>query len=114
VDWWSVTVESRADGTGQVDDDATARLLDLTAPYSGRVRTGGELARWTATIDLEAASAADAVADGVRLLAALANDAGMPGWPVVRAEAVRDDVGNDDTDDESDDGRDDESSAAAP
>jgi hypothetical protein len=114
VDWWSVTVESRADGTGQIDDDATARLLDLTAPYSGRVRTGGELARWTATIDLEAASAADAVADGVRLLAALANDAGMPGWPVVRAEAVRDDVGNDDTDDESDDGRDDESSAAAP
>jgi hypothetical protein len=114
VDWWSVTVESRADGTGQVDDDATARLLDLTAPYSGRVRTSGELARWTATIDLEAASAADAVADGVRLLAALANDAGMPGWPVVRAEAVRDDVGNDDTDDESDDGRDDESSAAAP
>jgi hypothetical protein len=110
VDWWSVTVESRADGTGQVDDDATARLLDLTAPYSGRVRTGGELARWTATIDLEAASAADAVADGVRLLAALANDAGMPGWPVVRAEAVRDDVGNDDSDDDSDD----ESSAAAP
>jgi hypothetical protein len=106
VDWWSVTVESRADGAGHIDDGATARLLDLTAPYGGRVSASGEPARWTATIDLEAASAADAVAEGVRLLSALGIDAGMPGWPVVRAEAVRDDVDDDD--------RDDESSAAAP
>jgi hypothetical protein len=92
VDWWSVTVEARTEGAGQIEDDAVEKFLDLSEPYSGSISTGGDPPRWTATVGLEAEGVADAVAEAIRLLTLLAADAGLPVWPVVRAEAVREDV----------------------
>ena len=92
MDWWSVTVEARTEGTGLIDDDAVEKFLDLSEPYSGSVSAGGEPLRWNATVSLESESAADAVTEAVRLLTLLAADAGLPVWPVVRAEAVREDI----------------------
>ncbi len=96
MDWWSISVEARSDGPHAVDDDARARFLDLTQPYDGAIATAADPPRWSATVSLEAAGAADAVADATRLVVELAADAGLPGWPVVRASAVRDDVRADD------------------
>jgi len=92
MDWWSVSVEARTDGMGLIDGDAVDKFLDLTQPYSGSVSAGGEPPRWSATISLEAESTADAVAEAVRIVTLLAADAGLPLWPVVRAEAIRADV----------------------
>lgn len=96
MDWWSVSVEARSDGTGLVDDDAVDKFLDLTEPYSGSVSAGGEPPRWSATISLEAESADEAVTEGVRVVTSLATDAGLALWPVVRTEAIRADVLADD------------------
>jgi hypothetical protein len=96
VDWWSIDVETRTDGTGTVDEAATARFADLVQPYSGSVAAGSEPPRWSATISLEAASPAEAIAEAMRLVINLAADAGLPGWPVVRAAVAREDVLEDD------------------
>ncbi len=96
MDWWSVSVEARSDGMGLIDDDALDKLLDLMQPYSGGVIVGAEPPRWSATISLEAESAAEAVAEGVRVVTTLATDAGLALWPIARAEAIRADVLDDD------------------
>jgi phytoene/squalene synthetase len=92
VDWWSVTLEARTEAADLIDDEAIGKFLDLSEPYSGSLSAGTEPSRWTATVSLEAESAADGVTEAVRLLTILAADAGLPVWPVVRAEAVREDV----------------------
>ncbi|HEY2640893.1 MAG TPA: hypothetical protein VGI66_13550 [Streptosporangiaceae bacterium] len=92
MDWWSVTVEARADETGHIDDDAVDKFLDLMQPYSGSLSAGGEPPRWSTTLSFEAETAADAVAEAARIVTLLAPDAGLPLWPVVRAEAIRADV----------------------
>jgi hypothetical protein len=92
MDWWSVNIEARTDGAAQIADDAVDRFLALTEPYSGTVSMGGDPARWSAIISLEAAGAAEAVAEGMRVVTLLAADAGLPVWPVVRAEATREDL----------------------
>ena len=53
---------------------------------------GGDPQGWSARISIEARDAADAVAVAAALVTRLAADVGLPGWPVVRAEAVREDV----------------------
>jgi hypothetical protein len=92
VDWWSVNVEARTDGSGRVDEAAAEKLADLLQPYDGSVAGGTEPPRWGVAMSIEAASAAEAVAEATRLVISLAAEAGLPGWPVVRAEAVREDV----------------------
>ncbi len=101
MDWWSVRIEARADGTGETDgngqpaDSALGAFADLTQPYDGSIAVGAEPPRWTARVSIEAAGASEAVAEAVRLVTTLAADAGLPGWPVVRAAAVRQDVADD-------------------
>jgi|SRR5215469_1243244 len=92
MDWWSVTIEARADQGGDLAEDAVSKFLTLTEPYNGSVSMGGHPARWTATVGLEAPGAAEAVAEGIRVVTLLAADAGLPGWPVVRTEATRQDL----------------------
>jgi hypothetical protein len=92
MDWWSVNIEARTDGPAQIADDAVDKFIALTEPYSGTVSMGGDPARWSATISLEAGGAAEAVAEATRVVTLLAADAGLPGWPVVRAEAMREDL----------------------
>jgi hypothetical protein len=98
VDWWSVSVEARADGTsetdgnGQISDSAMSAFTDLTRPYDGSIIADAETPRWTARVGIEAAGASEAVAEAIRLVTTLAADAGLPGWPVIRAAAVRQDM----------------------
>jgi hypothetical protein len=92
MDWWSVAIEARADGGGDLAEDAVEEFLALTEPYSGTVSMGGDPARWTATVSVEAPGAAEAVAEGIRVVTLLAAEAGLPGWPVVRTEATRADL----------------------
>jgi hypothetical protein len=92
VDWWSVSVEARADGTGEIARSAIDRFTDLTQPFGGSIIADVELPRWTASVSVEAAGASDAVAEAVRLVTSLAAEAGLPGWPVVRVTAVREDM----------------------
>jgi hypothetical protein len=92
MDWWSVSVEARTDDRGELAEAAVDKFLALTEPYSGTVSMAGDPARWTATVSLEAPAAAEAVAEGVRVVTLLAAEAGLPVWPVVRAEAIREDL----------------------
>lgn len=95
MDWWSVSVEARTDDRGELAEDAVDKFLALTVPYSGSVSMAGDPARWTATVSLEAAGAAEAVAEGMRVVTLLAAEAGLPGWPLVRTEAIRQDLSDD-------------------
>ncbi len=101
MDWWSVSVETRADetreiaGNGEIAVAAIGVFTDLTQPYDGSIIASAEPPRWTAKISIEAAGAPEAVAEAVRLVTTLAADAGLPGWPVVRAAAARQDVADD-------------------
>jgi hypothetical protein len=98
VDWWSVSVEARGDvtsdtdGNGQIAVSAMGIFTDLAQPYDGSIVADTERSRWTATLSIEAAGAPEAVAEAVRLVTTLAADAGLPGWPVVRTTAVRQDI----------------------
>lgn len=93
MDWWSVSVEAHADGNeGEVAESAMGRFTNLTQPYGGYIIADVEPPRWTASVSIEAAGATEAVAEAVRLVTSLAADAGVPGWPVVRATAVRQDM----------------------
>jgi hypothetical protein len=93
MDWYSIHVEERpAAGAVDltVDEHAADALMELLAEHDGIVSagTGG----WDATFSLQASSAWEAVLLGAPLADKLAAKAGMPSWPVVRAEAVRQDV----------------------
>ena len=70
-------------------------FTDLTQPYDGSIVANTEPSRWTANISIEAAGAPEAVAEAVRLVTTFAADAGLPGWPVVRATAIRQDMVDD-------------------
>ena len=96
MDWWSVSIEAQTDGPAEITDDAVDTLLALTEPYGGTVGMGGDPARWSASVSLEAPGPAEAVAEGVRLVTLLAAEAGLPGWPVTRAEATREDLSEED------------------
>lgn len=91
--WFSVHVEARApagERTSEVDDASVDVFMDLLKAYDGVV--GNSHRSWTATVSIEMPDPRHAVAAAVPLIESLAATAGMPAWPMVRAEAVRDDV----------------------
>ena len=94
--WWSAHIEMRGDGSiGMTDDEFGERLDDLLValkPHHGSVAGGGQPTRWAATISVEAATALAAIAEATAIIRGYASDVFLPGWPVVRAEAVREDV----------------------
>lgn len=92
MDWWSVSVEAQTDDRGELAEDAVDKFLALTEPYGGSVSMAADPARWIATLSLEAAGAAEAVAEAMRVVTLLAAEAGLPVWPVVRTEATRADL----------------------
>lgn len=92
-DWYSVHVEARPPvGTVDltVDEEAADELMTLLEEHDGIVsaRTGS----WDATVSVEAGSAWEATGQGATFVEKMACKAGMPTWPIVRAEAVRQDV----------------------
>src|ERR1700730_4313546 len=93
--WFSVRVQARApEGAPQVPhaviDNGTDRLMDLLAEHDGIV--SGDDRQWSATIGLEQPDPARAAVAGAALVEKLAAKAGMPPWPAVRVEAVREDL----------------------
>jgi hypothetical protein len=63
-------------------------------PHSGIVTGGGGHAAWGARVSVEAGSAVQAVTRAAAIVAWSAAKTGLPAWPVVRAEATREDVLN--------------------
>jgi hypothetical protein len=91
-DWYSVHLEARAPVGAAVpfDDGAADVLMDLLADHSGVVSSGPDA--WGGTVSVMAMDALDATWTGVSLIGDMAEKAGMPWWPVIRAEVVRQDV----------------------
>ena len=56
------------------------------------VTGGGETPSWGATVSVDSATALSAIAEAAAILRRNATDVFLPDWPVVRAEAVREDV----------------------
>jgi hypothetical protein len=93
MDWFSVYVEARASEaqvTVTVVDAAADILMDLLAACDGVVSAGAE--SWDATVSVQADCVSKAAAVGAALIESRATDAGLPRWPTVRIEAVRQDV----------------------
>jgi hypothetical protein len=91
--WFSVHVQARAPQGAPhavIDDAAADRLMDLLAEHDGIVSSGAR--QWDATLGLEEPDPIRAAAVAAALLETLAAKAGMPHWPMVRVEAVREDV----------------------
>jgi hypothetical protein len=93
VDWFSVHLATRAPESliSEAElDVAGDRLMDLLAAHDGIVSASG--ATWSATVSVQAEQARSAAAMGGALIEGRAAEAGLPGWPVVRLEALRQDV----------------------
>jgi hypothetical protein len=93
MEWFSVNFEARAPGDAPhvlAEDAAADRLMDLLAGYDGIVSAGA--GAWDATISIQATGPGEAVLLGAELIAAQAVKAGMPHWPAVRLEVVRQDI----------------------
>ncbi len=92
-DWYSIHVGARPPAGAldlAVDENAADALMELLAEHDGVVSAG--TGAWDATFSIQAPSAWEAVLHGAPFLEKLACKAGMPSWPVARAEAVRQDV----------------------
>lgn len=92
-DWYSIHLEARPPVGAldlTVDEDAADALMELLAEHDGIASAG--TGTWDATFSIQAPSAWEAVLHGAPLAEKLACKAGMPSWPLVRAEAVRQDV----------------------
>lgn len=85
-------VEALGDDPALVTDDALGGLVTELVPHSGSVTGGGGHAAWGARVSVEAGSAVQAVTRAAAIVAWSAAKTGLPAWPVVRAEAVREDV----------------------
>jgi uncharacterized protein with PIN domain len=90
--WFRVHLEARAPaGVAQiVDEGAADKLMDLLVEQHGTVSS--DAGRWEVTISLEEPEPARAAAVAAALVESLAAVAGLPDWPMVRVEAVRQDV----------------------
>ena len=93
---YSALIETRADDNQAVSEGALSLFLTAVQPFHGAVTGGGDPQGWSARISIEARDAADAVAVAAALVTRIAADVALPGWPVVRAEAVREDVFDED------------------
>ena len=91
--WYSVRLETRAPADERevtVDDHAVDELMALLEEHDGVVSSG--TGSWSATISTRADGTVEATIAGSSLIEKMAAKADMPAWPVVRAEAIRQDV----------------------
>ncbi len=88
--FFSVLVEARSADDREIGRAALRAFAAAVEPYHASV--SGTDRSWSARISVEAAGAADGAALGVALVILLAKQAELPEWPIVRAEAVREDV----------------------
>jgi hypothetical protein len=90
---WSVLVEARSPDDAETlveDDPAIGRFFDLLWPeYGGAVSAGGLY--WSARISVDVDDLLEVFSTAVTVVEKAAGHAGLPDWPVVRAELVTDD-----------------------
>ncbi|HWL41474.1 MAG TPA: hypothetical protein VNQ73_00925 [Ilumatobacter sp.] len=82
---WSVTVF--AEGDREVTHDEVVELADAVAGMGG-IATGIGQHGYGAQIVVAAGTRAEALSVGTNVFAAAARQAGLPDWPVTRAEAI--------------------------
>ena len=85
---WSVGVE--AEGDRVLSREEVVDLADAVAPSQG-VATGIGTSRYGARLIVDAASREEAIEKATEEFRRAARQAGLPGAPVVRAEAVSED-----------------------
>jgi hypothetical protein len=91
--FYRALIETRADDEGlEIDEAALEAFRHAVEPFAGTVSGGSVPPSFSARISVEAHGAADAVALAAALVTRLAADAGLQAWPVIRAEAVREDI----------------------
>lgn len=92
MDWWSVYIETRGEDPELVTDDVLGDFVTALVPHSGIATGGGGHRAWGARISVQALSPTDAVAQAADIVTRLGATAALPAWPVVHAEATREDV----------------------
>lgn len=85
---WSVGIEAEGDRVMELEE--VVELADAVAP-SGGIATGIGTTRYGAQLVVLAATREEAVEKGRAEFAAAVVKAGLPGYPVVRVEAVSED-----------------------
>ena len=90
---WSVSVV--AEGDRSVSLEEIVELADAVAPLGGIASGVGSMS-YGAQMIIDAPSADDAVELAVPAFISAAERAGLPRWPVTRAEALGEDDGLDD------------------
>lgn len=90
--WFSVHIETRGADLSALTDKVIFRFADLLKPHHGIATSGQVHASYGATISVEAGTAALAITEGEATVQRLAASAGLPVWPVVCAEVIREDV----------------------
>ncbi|MEM7091531.1 MAG: hypothetical protein AAF567_00905 [Actinomycetota bacterium] len=85
---WSVSIQ--AEGDRPVELDEVVALADAVAPLGGIASGVGALA-YGAQIVIEADSADEAVDQAIPAFTAAVETAGLPPWPVTRAEVIGED-----------------------
>jgi hypothetical protein len=93
MDTYSVHVETRGDDPSAVTDAALGRFVDAIGAIAGVATGGGGHPSWGAMICVDARNVADAVVKAIALVVVAGGQARLPEWPVVRADAMRQDVG---------------------
>jgi hypothetical protein len=90
---WSVLVEARSPDEGDTlaeDDPAIGRFFDLLWPEYGAAVSAGGL-YWSARISIGVDDVLEVFPTAVTIVEKAATHAGLPDWPIVRAELVTDD-----------------------
>ncbi len=89
---FSVRVEARASICDEdaMTDDAADELMDQLEDYDGIVSSGPR--SWDVTITIPASNSREAAESGTHFIETWARKAGMPQWPIVRVEVIRQDV----------------------
>ena len=85
---WSVTVV--AEGDRVLTREEIVELADAVAAHAG-IASGIGTSTYGAQLIIEAATEEEAVEAGVAALEAAARQAGLPEWPVHRAEVIGED-----------------------
>lgn len=98
---WSVGIE--AEGDRVMEPAEVVELADAVAP-SGGIATGIGTNRYGAQLVVVAESREEAIAKGRAEFTAAVQKASLPGYPVVRLEAVSEDEDADDDVEAGDDG----------
>ncbi len=89
---WRVYIQASGDDGPRVSRFALGVLVGILATHGGTVTGRSGRRSWGATLSVEAVDAGEALLIAAAVVASASAEAGLSGWPVVRAEVVREDL----------------------